>query len=133
MAAILAACAGFTIAKATAFYLSVSERGQSILDDSTEVFEVEPGGLGRLECLKVPCGGGGIPAWVFLILVIPSADGILVVEDPLNGVLCDFFEVGDVISEGLAKGVAFAESIGGDGVFVAPEAFGIVEKAAIVF
>ena len=132
VAAILAAGAGFAVAEAAAFDLGVGEGNEAFFNDAVHVFKIEAGGLSCFEGLEVPGGGRGVPAAGFLVLIVPAADGVLGIYDPLDSVLGGFVEVGDVVAEGLAEGVAFAEGVGGDGVLVAPEAFGVVEEAAFV-
>lgn len=81
----------------------------------------------------MPYVDGGIPAGLFFILIIPSAALIGIVENPLNGLLGDFLEVRDVVSEGVAEDVALAKRVGRNGVLVAPVAFEVRCEFSLIF
>lgn len=101
-----------------------------------KVFEIESGEFARLEGLEVPADDGDVSATsaVLAVAVIPSTALVLAVDEELAGGHDGILELEDVFTEGFdAKGVGFGESIGGNGMFVAPVVvFKVAGELAIV-
>ena len=80
----------FAVSESAVILLGIGDRLQSCVGAAAEVFEFQSGVLGGLESLEVPGVDRSIPSRALLVLVIPSADFVLVVDAPLPGALCDF-------------------------------------------
>ena len=77
----------------------------------------------------MPGANRGVQPLGIAVGVVPSSGGVLLVDDPLHRLPGRPGEAGIVIAEGMAKGDALAQGIGGDGMCVGPIGFEILGKA----